>query len=256
MIEQVEDVARAAGERAMEWFRELDRLNIESKGPLDLVTQADRELEIMIAERLHNLFPDDAIFGEEGRRTSGGSGGTWVIDPIDGTFNFLRGGGEWGISIGLHQSGGPLLGVVNLPAVGQLFCADGSGPARLNGSPLSTLAAFDERRASLSIGLGSQLPLEGALDVLGLVMGKAGFALRACGSCIAGMMEVARGETDVYLGLAEHSWDVMAALPIVLSLGGRSSLDWSRVSLNEPLFLAAGKSEAVRRLEGMLGMLA
>jgi len=256
MIEQVEDLARVAGERAMEWFREFDRLKIESKGPLDLVTQADRELEIMIAERLHNLFPDDAIFGEEGRRTSGGSGRTWVVDPIDGTFNFLRGGAEWGISIGLHQTGGPIAGVVNLPVMGQLFCVDGPAPARLNGSPLSALAPFDERRASLSIGLGSQLPLEGALDALGLVMGKAGFALRACGSCIAGMMEVARGETDVYLGLAEHSWDVMAALPIVLSLGGRCSLDWSTVSLNETLFMAAGKSEAVKRLKGLLDRLA
>lgn len=248
----VEAIAREAGEYALERFRDRATLEIESKGALDLVTIVDRELEAMISERLHRLFPQDGILGEEGESISGASGRTWVLDPIDGTFNFMRGGPEWGISIGLHGAGGPIFGVINLPVLGQLFSGGVDEPALLNGRPLTSIGGFDARRASLSIGLVPEAPLLDTLGAVSFVLGKGGFALRASGSCVAGMMEVVRGETDVYLGLAEHSWDVMAALPIAQALGARCSLRWSRVSLADALLFAAGKPAAVARLQPLI----
>ena len=248
----IEAIARDAGHRALQLFHGRGDLDIETKGPLDLVSRADRELEVMIADRLHRLHPDDGILGEEGQSVPSRSGRTWVLDPIDGTFNFVRGGAEWGISIGLHDASGPIYGVVNLAVLGQLFAGGVKQPAHLNGSPLPALTAFDKRRASLSVGLVPEMPLDGTLDAIGFVLGEAGFALRACGSCVAGMMEMARSETDVYLGLAEHCWDVMAALPILKSLGASCTLDWSHLSLNDSLFFATGKPDAVERLRPLV----
>ena len=77
-------------------------------------------------------------------------------------------------------------------------------------------------------------------------IGEAGLAIRICGSCIASLAEVARGETDGYIGLAERSWDVMAALPIVDALGADSTIDWPRQTLRSELYFACGRKGFLR----------
>ena len=94
----VESIARRAGELAMTHFSALASVPVESKGHLDLVTAADKEVEAFIIEQLREAFPDDGVFGEEGGSVSSRSGRIWVIDPIDGTFNFVRGGDQWAVS--------------------------------------------------------------------------------------------------------------------------------------------------------------
>lgn len=252
MRAEIEAIAREAGALALDFFRTRDTLDIEAKGPLDLVSRADRELEAMIAGRLRRVFPDDGILGEEGGHAPSRSGRTWVLDPIDGTFNFVRGGPEWGVSIGCHDAAGPLFGAVNLPVAGQLLSGGRDDVAWLDGVPLPALASFDRRRGAASVGLVPEAPLDATLAALGFVLGETGLALRICGSCVAGLMEVARGETDAYLGLAEHSWDVMAALPIVTALGGASTLDWRRIRLTDTLRFAAGKPDAVTLLRPLV----
>jgi len=132
MRAEIEAIAREAGALALDFFRTRDTLDIEAKGPLDLVSRADRELEAMIASRLRRAFPDDGILGEEGGHAPSRSGRTWVLDPIDGTFNFVRGGPEWGVSIGCHDAAGPLFGAVNLPVAigGAARRASASSPRR------------------------------------------------------------------------------------------------------------------------------
>lgn len=87
----VEDIAREAGRLALTYFQSLASLPVEKKGHLDLVTEADRQVETLLIASLQKAFPDDGIFGEEGGEIAGTSGRIWVVDPIDGTFNFVRG---------------------------------------------------------------------------------------------------------------------------------------------------------------------
>lgn len=106
MLSDLIPVVEEAGALALAHFGRLSPAEIAEKGHLDLVTVADRAVEALISARLGTLFPDDGIYGEEGGRAAGTSGRVWVIDPIDGTFNFVRGGIDWGISVGLFEGGG------------------------------------------------------------------------------------------------------------------------------------------------------
>ncbi|WP_309500837.1 MULTISPECIES: inositol monophosphatase family protein [unclassified Neorhizobium] len=114
----VEKIARKAGGLALEYFESLDRLPVERKGHLDLVTEADRAVEEFLLANLKAAFPEDGIYGEEGGEIPGTSGRIWVIDPIDGTFNFVRGGENWAISIGLYENRRPTFGVIFAPRSG------------------------------------------------------------------------------------------------------------------------------------------
>ena len=89
------DLARRAGELGLKYFRDLDSLTIESKGHQDLVSQADREVELFIRAAIAKDYPQDGIVGEEHASVAGSTGYVWVIDPIDGTANFVRGIPAW-----------------------------------------------------------------------------------------------------------------------------------------------------------------
>ena len=98
-IQAAQVLVREAGLYALNWFRNLDSLQAEKKGPQDWVSEADREVEKMIQRRLKTLFPEDGFFGEESGLQEQNSEGLWVVDPIDGTSCFLRGMSSWCVSI-------------------------------------------------------------------------------------------------------------------------------------------------------------
>ena len=102
-------------------------LRVELKGRQDFVSAADRAVEALIAERLAAAFPPDFPLGEETHRARppGTEGLLWVVDPIDGTANFARGRPDWCVSIGVLAAGCPTVGVINVPAVDELFAAVG-----------------------------------------------------------------------------------------------------------------------------------
>ena len=95
----VQVLVRDAGLYALQWFRKLDSLKTEKKGPQDLVSKADREVEKMIRERLQTLFPEDGFLGEESGTRNLDAEGIWIVDPIDGTSCFLNGLSSWCVSI-------------------------------------------------------------------------------------------------------------------------------------------------------------
>src|SRR6185369_13340513 len=95
----VEQLVRQAGSLAFGQFRRLASDSVHLKGHLDLVTAADREVERFLTDGLSRLFPLDGVFGEEGAAVAGRSGRIWVVDPIDGTLNFVRGSEQWAVSV-------------------------------------------------------------------------------------------------------------------------------------------------------------
>lgn len=245
MIEEVQALALEAGAIALRYFRGNGALAVESKGYLDLVTQADREVERFIVDRLVSLFPDDGIVGEEGAAAPDRSGLTWVIDPIDGTFNFVRGSDQWAVSIGLFDGQRPVLGVVNLPAQGKLFIGGYGVPARMNGQTLAPLAPLDMSRAAVALGLGPASTDPRSADLVDFVNREAGMLFRYCGCGSVSLLSIALGEVDGYISLGESSWDVMAALAILQQLGAESTVDWPSIALSERFPMACGTPEFV-----------
>jgi myo-inositol-1(or 4)-monophosphatase len=245
MFEVLEPLARKAGELAMSHFGNLRRGAISHKGPLDLVTEADRAVEALIIAELGAAFPEDGILGEEGGMVSGSSGRIWVIDPIDGTINFVRGGRQWAVSIGLWQDGQPVAGILYAPALGMTLTGGAGHAPMLNGQPLRPLSAYLPDRASVGVGLGRAVPSGDRIAMLRFLTEDVGTMIRCCNASSIALLEIVTGEVDGHVGYGESTWDVMAVWPILTALGAVSTLDWSRTSLDAKLRFVIGKPELV-----------
>ncbi len=245
----VERLAHEAGAVALRHFEALSTVPVVAKGHLDLVTAADQEVERFLTQGLGAAFPDDGIFGEEGAAQAGTSGRTWVLDPIDGTFNFVRGGDQWAISIGLYDHGHPSFGVIFAPLRSQMLVGGIGLPSTLNGKRLAQRGGLDRSRASCGVGFHPVIPVERRLETLRFVLQDAGMSFRCCGSATISLIEVALGQVDGYLGLGESSWDVMAALPILDQIGIRSTVDWNTTELASKLRFACGTPEFLHAVE-------
>lgn len=242
----IEAIARDAGDVALGYFRRLASVSVESKGHLDLVTEGDKAVEAFLNDRLQAAFPADGIFGEEGAARAGTSGRTWVVDPIDGTFNFVRGGDQWAVSIGLYEGGRPVFGVIHAPARGQTLTGGGGVTTTLNGTPMPMRGGMDSNRAACGVGFHPVIPVAHRLETLRFVLEQAGMTFRCCGSATLSLIEVARGEVDGYLGTGESTWDLMAALPMLEQIGIGSTVDWSRTPLSAKLRFACGTPEFLK----------
>jgi len=248
----IETIAREAGELALTHFHSLASLPVERKGHLDLVTAADRQVEEFLVTRLREAFPDDGIFGEEGGEVTGISGRIWVIDPIDGTFNFVRGGQNWAISIGMFEDRSPTFGVIYAPVRKLMLVGGRSVEARLNGKPVKPLPPLDMSAASIGFSFHPSIPTSDRVEVIRFLSDELQISFRLCGSATLSLIEVAMGETDGYISLGDSTWDVMAALPILESLGVSHTIDWSRTDLSEKLRFACGDTELVAMLQPLL----
>jgi len=245
----VEDIAVQAGEIALRYFRQLSTLPVESKGHLDLVTVADQEVERFISERLQALFPDDGLVGEEGSNVKGGTRRIWVVDPIDGTFNFVRGGDQWAVSIGLLQDGVPEFGVIRVPARDQTFRGGHKCEPAINGRRLDPIKTMDPSRGAAGVETHPVIPTAQRLDVLRFLMDEARLSFRCYGSATISLLEIATGQADGHIGLGESTWDVVAAHAILAPLGVVSTIDWLNTDLSAKLRYACGRPEFLTLVE-------
>ncbi len=214
-------LADAADAQSLPRFDSSD-LEISTKADNSHVTDADLATERAIRALLSTERPDDGIFGEE----FGAEGSThrqWIIDPIDGTANFLRGVPLWGTMIALAVDGVPQVGVVSMPAIGRRWwAAAGSGawtatdaePRRVTASSVSSL---DD--ASVSFQSITQWAESGHIDQL-LKLADRVWRDRAYGDVYAYML-LAEGRIDMVAEFGVKEYDVAAAVPIVREAGGR-----------------------------------
>jgi myo-inositol-1(or 4)-monophosphatase len=247
-------LARDAGDLALSHFGNLAQSAIDEKGPLDLVTVADREVEAMIITRLRTAFPQDGILGEEGGTIPGTSGRIWVIDPIDGTFNFVRGGSQWAVSIGLWDGTKPVAGIVHAPAMGLTLTGGTSEVPKLNGRALPPLSPYLPDRASVCVGLGRAIPASERIEMLRYLTEDAGIMFRCCNASTIALLEVATGEVDGHIGFGESAWDVMAIWPVLEALGAVSTLDWSTTPLDAKLRFVIGKPALVEACQSLISV--
>lgn len=222
-------------------FRALD-LHVETKPDLSPVTDADRAVELAIKEVLAAERPDDGIVGEE-FGVSGSDSRKWIIDPIDGTANYLRGVPVWATLIALSIDGRPVLSVVSAPAMGRRWWA-ASGLAKtsdFDGSvrDLKVSAIADLANASLSYNNLQLWDKHGYLDHL-ITLSRKVWRTRAYGDFYSYML-LAEGSVDV---VSEHDlklYDIAALVPIVEQAGGRfSALDGELVESSSSVLASNG----------------
>jgi len=152
-----EAVIREADRVAAEHFARRGLLKIDRKGAQDLVSEADRACEDLIVAGLARLFPSDGFIGEERGSRGVDAAAVWVVDPIDGTHNFLTGVPFWCVSVGLVAAGELVLGIIYHPLAAELYSARKGGGAFLNGQPIKVSGESD----SLARGSASVLATAG-----------------------------------------------------------------------------------------------
>jgi histidinol-phosphatase len=249
------EAADRAAQIAAGYFPEGDPADfadrVEWKLDRSPVTAGDRAAEAFLRNRIINAFPDDAFLGEEYGEKPGDSGYRWVVDPIDGTRNFMRGMPLWGTLVGLEHKGEAIAGAAVMPALGYHYRAlrgDGAyrDDRRLRVSDTASLADAILVCSSLS-GF-----FEAGREAAFLELARRTQRHRAFGN-FYGFVLIAEGAADVMVEQAMHVWDVAAVAPIIEEAGGRFT-DWHcRPTIHRPDVVASnGKlhDETLRVLNG------
>lgn len=207
------DLATEAAALALRMWPPAGSLSGALKGPQDWLTEADGAVERLISERLARDYPADGFHGEESGSTRAGSL-RWVVDPIDGTANFMRGGSRFCVSLGCLDGDTPVIGVIIAPALRQTFAARQGAGATLNGSPIHAAETTDLDRSIVELGWSRRRPREAFVALADSIIA-VGASPRLSGSGALGMAEVAAGLIDGYVELHINIWDVAAALAIL-----------------------------------------
>lgn len=237
------ELANAADEISLARFRALD-LHVESKPDRSPVTDADKSVEQAIKKILAEKAPNDALIGEE-YGTTGTASRTWIIDPIDGTANYLRGVPVWATLIALAIDGKPTVSVVSAPAFGRRWWAApgiGAFTSEIDGTvrPLKVSAISDLEHASLSYNNLQLWDQSGKLNELTQFSRKI-WRTRAYGDFWSYML-LAEGSVDI---VAEHDlkiYDIAALVPIVEMSGGEfSALDGPLTAETSSVLATNGK---------------
>lgn len=245
-----EAVIRDAGRLAADYFAGWQELAIVHKGAQDLVSEADRACEELIVARLAREFPDDGFLGEEGGSRNPGATAIWVIDPIDGTHNFLTGVPFWCVSIGLFCDDESVLGLIYHPPGDELFVARQNGGASLNGTAIRVSGESDIKRARICVGFSYRRPVEDHIRAVDALL-SAGCEYLRLGSGALGLAYVAAGRFDGYWERHLNSWDAAGGLALVKEAGGRTSDFWKDDGLskgNEMLAATPAVFDAVKHL--------
>jgi myo-inositol-1(or 4)-monophosphatase len=207
-----EAIARETGALLRERFLAADPTGVSSKSTAtDLVSQADLDAERLIRGRLEAERPDDAILGEEGSDVGGVSGRRWVVDPLDGTVNFLFGIPQWAVSIAVQDAGGAgLAGVVYDPMRDECWAAVADGPATLNGEVVTASACDRLAMAMVATGFGYDAAVrESQVAVVARLLPLVR-DIRRFGSAALDLCWTAAGRYDAYFERGTQPWDVAA----------------------------------------------
>lgn len=222
------------------------------KAAQDWLTEADGAVERFLSAGLQAAFPEDGFQGEEAGATRAGAL-RWVVDPIDGTSNFARGGSRWCVSVGLLEGARPLLGVLAAPALAEVYAACAGRGATLNGAPIRAAGTVALERGIVECGWSPRARDADFLALCGRVRGT-GAMLRSGGSGALGLAETAAGRIDGYAELHIHLWDVAGALAVLAEAGAVVSpfMDGAGPRSGGPILAAAPGVAAALKMAAAL----
>ncbi|HBF31194.1 inositol monophosphatase family protein [Rhizobium sp.] len=236
-------LVQEAGALALRFFARRDTLAMSTKGSLDFVSQADREVEQHMAAAIAEAFDGAHLYGEEGGGQT--SDDYWIVDPIDGTSNFLRGSPLWGISLAHMTHSQPDIGVIHYPVLGITLSAETGGGLFVNGKPSTRDDAFGAARV---VAVGENNRWE--VDSIGQVerhfrMKRWGIAQYRCASISLGF--AALGRTDGYVERFLSLWDLAAGVLICQEAGLESR--WGGDAVAQGMWVAVGTSALMEDLQ-------
>ena len=213
------DLARSAGKMALDFQRAAGsgRMHATQKGRQDFVTEADTEVEAFIRAQLRHNYPEDGFLGEE----SGGAIAetpVWVVDPIDGTSNYMRGLSNWGVSIALVHADDVLAGIIYDANFNRVFHAQNGHGAFAEDQRLTASPTCDPDQALAFLGYSRRTGFEAYLALLSRLQ-DAGLDYRRPGAAAPGLLRVADGKADLYFEAHLNSWDAMAGVLIAREAG-------------------------------------
>ncbi len=221
-LETAISAAKKAGNIALQSFGALNQTSIQPKEYKDFVTDVDKTCETSIASAISGAFPHDSMLCEEGYVTSGSSGRKWIVDPLDGTLNFIHSFPVFSISISLSGPDGDLLvGVVYQPVLDELFTAVKGKGAFLNGNAIHVSRRSDPEHLLIATGLPFKEYhyLDAYVSMLEEVIhGSAG--IRRAGSAAIDLAYTACGRFDAFWEYKLFPWDYSAGVLLVREAGG------------------------------------
>jgi myo-inositol-1(or 4)-monophosphatase len=222
LLETAVEAARAGGEVLRANWRHLPQGSISEKKRHDFVTHADRESEEEIVRRIRERFPNDAFLGEEGGARAGEADArTWIIDPLDGTSNFIAGFPFWCVSVAAREKGQIVAGVVWDPLRDEIYTAQRGGGAFRNGAPIRVTGrpSLDDAFVATGFPFRSKERIGLYLNLFHDIFLRAR-AIRRAGSAALDLANVAAGVFDGFFEFRLSVWDIAAGALLIEEAGG------------------------------------
>jgi myo-inositol-1(or 4)-monophosphatase len=219
-LELAERAARAAGEVLLGYFGRKPEGLASKTSSTDPVSDADREAERTVRNILSAERADDGVVGEEGSRVEAASGRRWIVDPLDGTVNFLYGQRYWAVSIALEDADGLAIGVIYNPVDSECFTARRGEGAKLNGQPLNVTTCRELDRAMVGTGFSYEAPRRAWQAELLVESLPRVRDIRRAGAAALDLAYVAAGRYDAFYEHGLMPWDEAAGILLVEEAGG------------------------------------
>ena len=221
LCDAVCNIAIATGKYLKEEQTKLSLDNIELKGPRNYVTYIDKEAERRLVEALRKQIPEAGFLTEEATVEYEQKEYTWIIDPLDGTTNYIHGDNPFSVSIALMRKGKIVLGVVYDPIANELYSATEPGKARLNGQPIHVSSHAELQNGYIAFGIPYNLTPEGEKILQNTLAQFRKCSFRIKGSAAVEICYVACGRSDAYFHSSLSPWDVAAGTFILECAGGK-----------------------------------
>lgn len=251
-LQACQEAVRVGGAVLMEWR---GKFNAREKGPADLVTEADYASQERIRELLLSRFPEHGFLGEEDGTDIAPRDGRhrWIVDPLDGTVNYVHGVPNFAVSVALECEGRIIAGAIYDPSLDECFTAEAGGGAFLNGIPIRTSGTtqLTEALVVASFPAGIQ---EGHPEIERFVRALvATQSLRRTGSAALNLSYLAAGRFDAYWATTTKIWDIAAGFLILSEAGGSlATPEGGEVELAKPRFVAAATPQLQQALRACL----
>lgn len=249
------EAVRAGGRVLTEW---VGRFQAATKGPRDLVTEADLAAQAEIRRILLDAFPDHGFVGEETGpyESSGHHGLRWIVDPLDGTSNYVHGFPAYCVSIGLARDDELLVGAIFDPVRDELFTARRGGGAACNGHPIRVATTTDPGDALVAVSFPAHVTRDSAAVADFLAVVPHVHSMRRTGSTAINLAYVACGRLDAFWVRRIACWDVAAGLLIAreagATIGSFGGPPGAVISMAAPSFIAACSPAVFGSLQRML----
>jgi myo-inositol-1(or 4)-monophosphatase len=253
-VQVCESAARAGAAQLGSWQQ---RFNPTAKGRNDLVTEADFASQQAIHDHIHERFPDHCFVGEERMElpmaANSGSEWRWIVDPLDGTLNYVHQMPSWSVSVALEHEGCIVAGAVYDPCLDEMYSAGAESPAQLNGRPISSSGCDVFSDALTIVSLPSAIvPSSPEIADLNRLL-CAARSVRRLGSAALNLCYVASGRADAYWATSLNLWDLAAGW-LILERGGAVLRHTSGQAFNpaEPRLVAAATADLADQIVAVL----